>query len=120
MMPPAEEKARPRGLEGVLLSLGRAFLDLLFPPRCGGWEADVYYGVVRQEDLQGRLPGARTTCVRVREGGFLVLPPLLGRSLVGPVPCVWAVRDADLPGGVLPILRCAASVAHLYPFRHLF
>lgn len=36
MASPAEEKARPGGLGGVLLSLGRAFLDLLFPPRCGG------------------------------------------------------------------------------------
>ncbi|MGC8838956.1 MAG: ComF family protein [Anaerolineae bacterium] len=33
---PAGEGARPRGLGGRLQALGRAFLDLLFPPRCGG------------------------------------------------------------------------------------
>ncbi len=36
MAPPAEERAWPGGLEERLLALGRAFLDLLFPPRCGG------------------------------------------------------------------------------------
>ncbi len=52
---------------------------------CRAREADVYYGVVRQEDLQGRFPGARKTFVRVREGAFtgsslvLLRPEVLDR-----------------------------------------
>ncbi|MGQ9457570.1 MAG: ComF family protein [Anaerolineae bacterium] len=35
-MSPAEGKAQPEGLGEWALALGRAFLDLFFPPRCGG------------------------------------------------------------------------------------
>ena len=41
-----------------------------FLEACEAREADFYYGVVRQEDLQARFPGARKTFVRVREGAF--------------------------------------------------
>jgi len=41
-----------------------------FLEACAARPADFYYGIVREEDLEARFPGARKTFVRVREGSF--------------------------------------------------
>ncbi len=41
-----------------------------FLARCAQRTADLYYGIVKREDVESRFPGVRKTFVRVREGSF--------------------------------------------------
>jgi GTP:adenosylcobinamide-phosphate guanylyltransferase len=89
----ANVEAAAQALEGATwLLFCAADLPLLtggavarFLEACAARPADFYYGVVRQEDLEARFPGARKTFVRVREGSFtgsslvLARPEVLGR-----------------------------------------
>ncbi len=74
----ANVEAALQALEGAAWVLAcAADLPLLssravvgFLEACAARDADFYYGIVRQEDLEARFPGARKTFVRVREGAF--------------------------------------------------